>query len=156
MNKMLLTISVTAAALLVHQGLYLNSLASGYVQRQQQLQDTNLALTQEVMAKQKFPKQTPRRMSRAFADFVNQARVLEIFGGTRMQLENFSTPWEPTGFRQVQALPLKIHVFKFSEVTEMTEALNDIYMLEQRTDFMVTDVTDDHEALTVKGELYGV
>ena len=90
--------------------------------------------------------------------------MFETYSGTRMNIvltgtkenENIEDHYVDTEFRDVKGLPMTISVEKFSNETDMAEVLNDIYLLEKRTDFKVSEISTENNGLIVKGELYGI
>jgi len=124
----------------------------------------NQRLEGEINHKQSFKKNEPRYISKAFNLFVNQMKIFEAFSGTQMNFslggrkekESIEDHFVPTHFRGVKALPILINVQKFSNQTDMGEVLNDIFLLENRTDFKVSEISSENNALVVKGELYGI
>lgn len=78
-----------------------------------------------------------------------------VLTGTK-ENEDIEDHYVVTKFRHVKGLPLTIGVEKYSNETDMIGVLNDIYLLEKRTDFKVSEISTDNNGLIVKGELYGI
>lgn len=162
--KIAVVVSVLAASILVNWGFHLNTRTSQILQRKIHEEKTNNDLSREMRFKETLKKEEPQALSSAFAFFINQSKLIETYSGTRMKLvftgnrinENIQAHYVSTEFRNVKGLPLTINVEKFTKETDMTEVLNDIYLLERRTDFKVLEISSENDILTVKGELYGV
>ncbi len=165
MNKIMVVIAVVIAAFLINSGLVLRAQTMDTKRQKNDIVSENFALWDEVDQKQRFKKNEPRAISNAFALFVNETKMFETTSGTRMGIvfggvpkenENIEDHYVDTEFRNVKGLVLTINVEKFSNETDMPEVLNDIYLLENRTDFKVSEISIENNALIVKGELYGI
>lgn len=165
MNKIMIVMAVVIAAFFMEGGLMLRSRTMDTEKQKNDMVSENLALADEVGQKQRFKKNAPKTISNAFSLFVNETKMFETYGGTRMNIvfngearenEDIEDYYADTEFRNVKGLRLTIHVEKFSNETDMAEVLNDIYLLEGRTDFKVSEISTENNALIVKGELYGI
>ena len=165
MNKIMIVIAVVIAAFFINLGLTLRSQTMDTKKQRNDIVSENLILGDEVDQKQRFKKNEPKAISNAFTLFVNETKMFETYGGTRMGIvfnggskenENIEDHYVDTEFRNVKGLALTIRVEKFSNETDMAEVLNDIYSLENRTDFKVSEISTENNALIVKGELYGI
>ena len=164
MNKIMIIMAVVIAFFFINGGLILRSQTMDTKKQKNDMVSENLALGDEAGQKQRFKKNEPKTISNAFTLFVNETKMFETYGGTRMNIvfgggkenENIEDYYVDTEFRNVKGLALTIHVEKFSNETDRTEVLNDIYLLENRTDFKVSEISTDNNALIVKGELYGI
>ncbi len=161
----MLVIAFGIAVILVNSGLTLSSRTMDIKKQKNEIMSENSALSGEVDQKQRFKKNVPKSISNAFTFFVNETKMFETYSGTQMDIafgvqakenENIEDYYVATGFRNVKGLPLTINVEKFSNETDMAEVLNDIYLLENRTDFKVSEISTENNALIVKGELYGI
>jgi len=165
MNKIMIVIAVVITAFFINSGLTLRSQTMDTKKQKNDMVSENLALSDEVDQKQRFKKNEPKTISNAFTLFVNERKMFEIYSGTRMNIvfngvpkenENIEDHYVGTEFRNVKGLPITISVEKFSNETGMAEVLNDIYLLENCTDFKVSEILTENNVLIVKGELYGI
>ena len=165
MNKTMIVIAVIIAAFFINSGFTLMAQTGQTKIENDQIASQNSALSDERAQKQLFKKNEPKTISNAFTLFVNETKMFETYGGTRMDIvfnggpkenENIEDHYVDTEFRNVKGLALSIRVEKFSNETDMVEVLNDIYLLENRTDFKVSEISTENNALIVKGELYGI
>jgi len=165
MNKTMIVIAVVITTFFINLGLTLRSQTMDTKKQKNDMVSENSALSDEVGQKQRFKKNEPKTIPDAFTLFVNETKIFETTSGTRMGIvftgvpkenENIEDHYVGTEFRNVKGLFLTISVDKFSNETDMAEVLNDIYLLENRTDFKVSEISTENNALIVKGELYGI
>ena len=164
MSKITFGMSLGITALLIHSGLSLRAHSSDAKQQYDAVVSENLAFKGELEHKQIYRKDLPMAISDAFTGFVNETKMLETCSGTRVNIvftgtkenENIEDHYEATSFRNVKGLPIAISVEKFSNETDMAAVLNDIYLLENHTDFKVSHISTENNSLIVKGELYGI
>jgi hypothetical protein len=164
MNKIIFVIAVVITVFFINLGLILRSHMMDTKKQKNVIVSENLTLSEEVDQKQRFKKNVPKTISKAFTLFVNEIKMFETYSGTRMNIaltgskenENIEDHYVDTKFRNVKGLSLTINVEKFSNETDMAEVLNDIYLLENRTDFKVSEISTENNVLIVKGELYGI
>lgn len=164
MNKIMIAIAVVIMILLIHSGLILRSQTMDIMKQKNKTVSENSALSEELGQKQKIKKKGPKSISHAFSLFINVTKMFETYSGTQMNIvwantkenENIEEHYVDTSFRGVKALPMTISVEKFSNETDMAEVLNDVYLLEKRTDFKVSGISTENNSLIVKGELYGI
>lgn len=164
MNKTMIVISLAVSALMVNLGITLRAQTLGMKNQSNDMAAENSSLADELDQKQALKKNEPKTISNAFALFVNETKMFETYSGTRMNItfgnskenEGIEDYLVGTSFRHVKGLPITINVEKFSNETDMAEVLNDIYLLECRTDFKVSGIVSDNSDLIVKGELYGI
>ncbi len=165
MNKIMIVISVVITVFFINLGFTLRSQTRQVKIEKEEITSQNLVLANEVDQKQLFKKNEPKTISNAFTLFVNEMKMFEIYSGTRMNIvfngwpkenENIEDHYVDTEFRNVKGLSLTISVEKFSNETDMAGVLNDIYLLENRTDFKVSEISAENNVLIVKGELYGI
>jgi len=160
----MVVIAVLITAFLVNSGLGLRAQKMDIKQQKNHVLFENSVLSGELDQKQQFKKNRPKTISSAFALFVNETKMFETYSGTRMGIvltgnqenENIEERYVDTPFRGVKGLSLTIRVEKFSNETDMAGVLNDIYLLENRTDFNVSEISTENNDLIVKGELYGI
>ncbi len=161
----MIVISVVITVFFINLGLTLRSQTRQVKIEKEEISSQNLVLANEVDQKQLFKKNEPKTISNAFTLFVNEMKMFEIYSGTRMNIvfngwpkenENIEDHYVDTEFRNVKGLSLTISVEKFSNETDMAGVLNDIYLLENRTDFKVSEISTENNVLIVKGELYGI
>ena len=156
--------AILITAFFMNAGLALRSQLTETKQQLNELIHENLSLSEEIAQKRRFERKAPKTVSSAFTLFVNEIRMFETYGGTRMNIavngreENQSIVdhYIDTEFRNVKGLPLTVNVEKYSTNTDMVEVLNDIHLLESHTDFKVSEISAENNTLTVKGELYGI
>lgn len=165
MNKIMVITAVVITVFFINLGLTLRSHTREAKIEKEEIASQNLVLSNEVDQKQLFKKNEPKTISNAFTFFVNETKMFETTSGTRMGIvfngwpkenENIEDHYVDTEFRNVKGLVLTINVEKFSNETDMAEVLNDIYLLENRTDFKVSEILIENNVLIVKGELYGI
>ncbi len=164
MNKMIIGVSVAIGIFLINSGLMLHRQTIQADAQKNMLLTENLVLSHEIKQEQSFKKNEPKTISQSFTIFVNETKMFETYSGTRMNIvlegakenENLEDHLVATAFRGVKALPLNIRVEKFSNETDMGEVLNDIFLLERRTDFKVSEISTEDNTLLAKGELYGI
>lgn len=161
----MIVISVVITVFFINLGFTLRSQTRQVKIEKEEITSQNLVLANEVDQKQLFKKNEPKTISNAFTLFVNEMKMFEIYSGTRMNIvfngwpkenENIEDHYVDTEFRNVKGLSLTISVEKFSNETDMAGVLNDIYLLENRTDFKVSEISAENNVLIVKGELYGI
>jgi hypothetical protein len=161
---MLVIMAMIITGVFIHLGFGLKNKSVDALKQKERIMSQNISMSDEIEQKQVYKKSEPKSLWDAFASFVNQSKMFEIYGGTQMKLvfsgskenENIEDRYVETEFRNVKGLPLTINVSKFSSQTDMAEVLNDIYLLESRTDFKISEILTDNDVLTVKGELYGI
>ena len=103
-------------------------------------------------------------LSLAYALLMNKVRVFQDYNGINMTvlLENdkdtddVSENYVDTPFKGVKALRIRIVIDKFLKETQMGTLLDDIRLLEKKTDFLITEISKDNNQLIVKGEVYGI
>ena len=164
MNKMIIVIAGITAFFLINSGFSLRSQIKGAKEQKDGIMSENLVMEEELGHKQGFRKNVPKTMSNAFSCFVNETKMFETYSGTRMNIvltgtkenEDIEDHYVGTEFRHVKGLPISISVEKYSNESDMIGVLNDICLLEKRTDFKVSEISTDNNCLIVKGELYGV
>lgn len=165
MNKIMIVMAVVIAVFFINTGLTLRAQSGQVKIEKNEIISQNLALFNEAEQKQLFKKSEPKTISNAFTWFVNETKMFEGTSGTRMNIvfkgearenENIEEHYVDTEFRNVKGLSLTISIEKFSNETDMAEVLNDIYLLENRTDFKVSEISTENSVLIVKGELYGI
>jgi hypothetical protein len=157
-------IAIVITIMFINLGVALRFKMMDSLKQKEQLQSQNDGMVNEIEEKQVLKRSRPKAISDAFVFFVNQTKMFEAYSGTQMKIvfagtkenENIEDHYEETPFRNVKGLPLTINVEKFSNATDMTEVLNDIYILECHTDFKVSEILSENNMLIVKGELYGI
>ena len=150
--------------LLIHSGLILREKATQVRQEKENMSTENIALSDEIDEKRKFRQSQPESIANALTLLVNEIKMVEIYGGTRMTMvftskrdnADIQDHFVDTEFRHVKGFPLTICVDRFSDETDMVAVLNDIYLLENRTDLKVSEISMQSNGLIVKGELYGI
>ena len=164
MNKYTIFIAFVITVFFLHSAFALRSQTMDTKKQKDNMLSENLALSNELGLKEGFKRDGPKAISMAFALFVNETKMFETYSGTQMKIvfngtkenENIEDHYVETEFRRVKGLPLTISVEKFSNETDMAGVLNDIYLLEKRTDFKVSEISTENNVLIVKGELYGI
>jgi hypothetical protein len=164
MSKMMIVMALIITGVFIHLGLALNSKTILMCKEKEGMMFRNISMFNEIKQKQVLRKIKPKRISNAYMLFINQSKMFEIYSGTQMKLvfsnakenENIEDHYVETEFRNVKGLPLTIHVGKFSNNTDLAGILKDIYLLENRTDFKVSEISTGNNILIVKGELYGI
>jgi len=164
MNKAIISVSVLIALLLINFGASFHRQASEVNEEIKKTTQENSELTQEIKQKESLGRSAPLSMTRAFNALVNQMHMIEAYGGTSMEL-SFVTKGDKNSldeyftdsvFQNVKSLPVVLKINKYSDQTDTISVLDDVHQLESRTDFKVREITDEHDVLQVKGDLYGI
>ena len=163
MNNMLVVLAIIVAGVLINGGYGRSSQTMVLKDQKNKMEIEDRRMADELFEKQGIKRSKPQAISKAFIFFLNQTKMFESYSGTQMSIEfnnkeeeDIEDYYVKTVFRQVKGLPLTINIDKFSNETDMVEVLNDIYLLENHTDFKVTSIVSDNNTLIVKGELYGI
>ena len=164
MNKMMLIVSVIISIPLFNFGILFNGRATMLNEQKKQIYQENNEMTQELKQKEQFVKKPPFGINKAFNLLINLMRMLENYGGTKMELSfitkgekgNLEDYFTDSTFRNVKVLPILLKINKLSKENDMVSVLNDIYVLEKRADFKVNEITYENDVLEVRGELYGI
>ena len=164
MNKIMLIISILVAVFFVHLGLSMNTQFESLSKQTGDTVIQNHHMGMEIQARQSLTKRYPKAMSKAFSLLLNDLRYLEENSGTVMDLyidkskdnDDIASHYIDSQYRGIKKLPVLIEVNKFSSETDMSAVLNDIYQLEEGTDFKATEINKAGDILIVKGDVYGL
>jgi hypothetical protein len=164
MSKIIVVFSFFSAILSIHFGMSAKAQADDLRIQDAQLQVDNFNMEQKIKDKRSLVEHPPVPIATEYSVVLNQIRLLESGGGTRMnvQLEgvvdnqDVSTHYEDTIYRGIRGLNVQIVVNKFSTETDMGAVLDDIHLLEKNTDFVSTEIIKNDNNLIVKGEVYGL
>ena len=164
MNNVLIFTSLLISAVFANLGLDAQKHYNVIKTENSKLQRENQLIYQQIRDKKSLPKQAPVPISAAYGTVLNRLAILNSNSSAKMtvQLEagtdtdDISTHFEGTVYNGIKGLRIKIVVDKFFQETDMGAVLDDIYLLEMDTDFLVSKITMDNNHLIVKGEIYGI
>ena len=164
MNKIIIFVSFGISVVLANLGMSTKAQVDNLREESSQLAANNLDMKQKISEKEFLVKREGIPLPTEYSLVLNQARMLEGYSGTNMDVQldgikdvaDITTQFEGTEYRGVWGLEIKIVVNKFSKETDMGAVLDDIHLLEKNTDFMASDISKDNNNLIVKGEVYGL
>ncbi|MDE2028167.1 MAG: hypothetical protein KGK03_05025 [Candidatus Omnitrophica bacterium] len=164
MNKMMILGSFIVSILLINSGFVCRSQAESLDKQKDQLDRVVNVMRQELRAKRQCVPTVPVNIGESFNSFVNFMRMLKSYDGIDMMLEfavkNGKNSLEEhlidSGFRNVKALPVILRINKSSFPADPAFFLNDIYFLENQTDFKVDAIIAEDGSWMIKGEIYGI
>jgi hypothetical protein len=163
MNKIMIIGSIILCAFFIHLGISLNANSVTKKDKYVVLVKGNEFLKKEISFKESLKKSSPVSINESFNVLVNQMRILESYSGTKMNLltlkdqkQSLESRFQDSIFKKVRMFPVSIQIEKYSNETDLTSVLNDIYILEKQTDFKVMEISMENNSLSLKGELYGI
>jgi hypothetical protein len=164
MNKIITLISLAVSVFFINAGISMNAQVVGLLKQKEDLliQNNNIGL--EISQKLSLSQMPPVDISKAFSLVVNKIRFLEGNSGSTMNLmieksqdsDEIYNYLIDSQYRGIKKLPVTLQVDKFSNETDLSSVLNDIYQLEVETDFKVTEISKTGNGLIVKGDVYGL
>ena len=164
MNKPIIFISCVVFFVLVDFGLSTKAQVDELKNENAQLQSNNFDMKKTIEYKESLAKQTPVLISTAYSTVINQIKLLESYSGTSMNVqldgakdtEDITSNYVDTEYKGIRGLKIQIVVDKFSKETDMGAVLDDIYTLEENTDFIASEISKENNNIIVKGEVYGL
>jgi hypothetical protein len=164
MNKMIFPICIVMSVFFVNAGLSINARVDDLSRQREYMLTQNNHVEVEISQRQMLPQRPPVVVSTAFSLVINEIRYLEGNSGTTMNLtiekstdnDDIANHYIDSQYRGIKKLPVMLEVEKFSNETDMGAVLNDIYQLEEETDFKATEINKEGNALIVKGDVYGL
>lgn len=164
MNKPIIFISCVVFFVLVDFGLSTKAQVDELKNENAQLQSNNFDLKKTIEYKESLAKRTPVLIATAYSAVINQIKLLESYSGTSMNVqldgakdtEDITSNYVDTEYKGIRGLKIQIVVDKFSQETDMGAVLDDIYTLEENTDFIASEISKENNNIIVKGEVYGL
>ncbi len=164
MNKTIVFISIIAAVALVNLGAISKTQLNELRDENKRLYTRNLEMKLKIGKKEGLIKHRPVLLSEEYGLVIGRVRMLESYTGSSMNVElesvkdtnDISEHVVGTEYVGVKGLKIKIMVDKFSKEADTGAVLDGIYLLEQNTDFMASEIRRDNNNLIVKGEIYGI
>ena len=164
MNKVIISASIVVSMFFINVGLSINNKVNDLLKQKEDILIQNNHIGVEILERQRLPQRAPVIISKAFSLVINEIRYLEENSGTIMNLtieksvdnDDIAHHYVDSQYRGIKKLPIVIQIDKFSSQTDMGAVLNDVYQLEEETDFKATEINKEGNVLIVKGEVYGL
>ena len=164
MNKVIISASIVVSMFFINVGLSINNKVNDLLKQKEDILIQNNHIGVEILERQRLPQRAPVIISKAFSLVINEIRYLEENSGTIMNLtieksvdnDDIAHHYVDSRYRGIKKLPVVIQIDKFSSQTDMGAVLNDVYQLEEETDFKATEINKEGNVLIVKGEVYGL
>jgi len=164
MNKVIISASIVVSMFFINVGLSINNKVNDLLKQKEDILIQNNHMGGEILESQLLPQRPPVFISKAFSLVINEIRYLEENSGTIMNLtieksadnDDIAHHYVDSRYRGIKKLPVVIQIDKFSSQTDMGAVLNDVYQLEEETDFKATEINKEGNVLIVKGEVYGL